>query len=997
MPSGDLATTINRLKNTIAEYDNQLIKASNIIQTFDQKKHDKFFLQTKLDTIKNILESRELKANQLRDEVFDKPIELEELCATSYEFQDMYDQVVSSIRRFIDKIKPKPESNEPPPPPLLNLNLPVTERRNHDSPLKVSSSTPKSLLRKYEKPSQTEAFATTSDAGRPPIKCLMCERAPDINQYSEFLALTNEARWAQENPSRAEAFATTADAGRPPIKCPMCEKAHYINQCSEFLALTNESKWAQEKHLNYCTNCLSSRHTVESCRDGTCRECRQKHHSLLHQPKAESKPQPTATLTSQIPAASTTYTVTGQQLSLSTVMLVTYNSVGTPYYCRAILDSGSQSNVSTETLAQLLGRHKSPINMSVSGIPGKATPIRNKVNIIIKSRVNHYTANLECLVIPKITSNLPSTKIDISSWKFPQTIALADPQFGTTQQIDVLIGAESFYELFTNNQLKINNKLPPLQEAVFGWVISGKVASPNTQTPTFCGLIVPTDTDLQNQLNRFWEIDRGETPKPLSCEKKQVKNCTDTVKRQTDGQYVFTLSLKPTASQLRDSNQSALHRFYSLKLLFAKDPAIKAAYSASIDEYEKLAHMSPTASPIASSSANIDNINYDLPNHAVLKPDSSTTKLQVVFDGSAVTSTGLSLNDVLLTGPTIQQELLDIVLRSRKHRYAFTADISKLYKQIRIADHQHKLQPILWRVNPANIMSRGLMPNQLQNAVLWWDGPEFLNQNEEFWPASTTSPDFGDLPEVKSLITSENVVEDFPIINNCSRFPKLQRIMAYVFRFFNNVNPPKKKRSLEHLRADEMLAGLKIIVRTVQRLRFSEEIKSLAHDITAKSAAVKSMKYHLVRIVGKTQLYYEEMATVLRKIEAIMNSRPFFAKSNDPQDVTAITPGHFVIGPPIITKAEPNYVDINTNRLKRWQLLRKLTQQVSSSKRQQQPKNNNPSRIEIGMLILIKDDNLPPSHWQLCRVVQLHPGAQIRLLNRIIVKVCILPMPIEQT
>jgi hypothetical protein len=92
--------------------------------------------------------------------------------------------------------------------------------------------------------------------------------------------------------------------------------------------------------------------------------------------------------------------------------------------------------------------------------------------------------SLDCLVVPKITGNLPSTKIDVSSWKFPQAIALADPQFGTPQQIDVLLGAELFCELFTNNQL--------LQETVFGWVIAGKVASSTTQTPTFCGLIVPT-------------------------------------------------------------------------------------------------------------------------------------------------------------------------------------------------------------------------------------------------------------------------------------------------------------------------------------------------------------------------------------------------------------------------------------------------------------------------------------------------------------------------
>jgi uncharacterized coiled-coil DUF342 family protein len=100
--SSKIATTIKRLKNTIADYDNQLIKTSEILQTFE----------TKLDTIEYILESRTLKANQLRDEIFDKPAELEELRATSEGFQDMHDQVVSFIRYFIDKIKPKQELNE---------------------------------------------------------------------------------------------------------------------------------------------------------------------------------------------------------------------------------------------------------------------------------------------------------------------------------------------------------------------------------------------------------------------------------------------------------------------------------------------------------------------------------------------------------------------------------------------------------------------------------------------------------------------------------------------------------------------------------------------------------------------------------------------------------------------------------------------------------------------------------------------------------------------
>lgn len=60
---------------------------------------------------------------------------------------------------------------------------------------------------------------------------------------------------------------------------------------------------------------------------------------------------------------------------------------------------------------------------------------------------------------------------------------------------------------------------------------------------------------------------------------------------------------------------------------------------------------------------------YFLPHHAVEKLDSVSTKLRVVFDGSCQTSNGLSLNEVLLKGPTVQQELVCILARFRTHYY----------------------------------------------------------------------------------------------------------------------------------------------------------------------------------------------------------------------------------------------------------------------------------------------------------------------------------------
>jgi Family of unknown function (DUF5641) len=175
-------------------------------------------------------------------------------------------------------------------------------------------------------------------------------------------------------------------------------------------------------------------------------------------------------------------------------------------------------------------------------------------------------------------------------------------------------------------------------------------------------------------------------------------------------------------------------------------------------------------------------------------------------------------------------------------------------------------------------------------------------------------------------------------------------------------------------------------------------------------AAVKSAKYHLVRIVGGTQLTFEEMATVLSKIEAILNSRPLVAEPSDPEDVNAITPGHFLIGRPLVAMLEPNYIDVNANRLQRWQLLQKITQHFwkrwSSDYLSTLQKRDKTSRIITilpNTIVMIKEDNLPPTQWLLGRVVEVQPGQDglVRVVTlktkngickRPVVKLCILPI-----
>ncbi|GFS39019.1 integrase catalytic domain-containing protein [Trichonephila inaurata madagascariensis] len=103
-----------------------------------------------------------------------------------------------------------------------------------------------------------------------------------------------------------------------------------------------------------------------------------------------------------------------------------------------------------------------------------------------------------------------------------------------------------------------------------------------------------------------------------------------------------------------------------------RDPHMHKLYS---EEYESLGHMQRIPDNCYSP------INYYLPHHGVLKSQNNSTKLRVVFDGAAPTTSGRSLNDILLSG-RVQEDVFNIMLRFRKHKIVLTADIKQMFRQI---------------------------------------------------------------------------------------------------------------------------------------------------------------------------------------------------------------------------------------------------------------------------------------------------------------------------
>jgi hypothetical protein len=198
-------------------------------------------------------------------------------------------------------------------------------------------------------------------------------------------------------------------------------------------------------------------------------------------------------------------------------------------------------------------------------------------------------------------------------------------------------------------------------------------------------------TDLQADLARFWELDEGPSITHLSeSERTCEEHFRNHVRRTKEGRYVVALPFNERLASLGTSKAVAMNRLTSLHRRFQRDKQYETAYRSVIREYVDLGHMSKVTSTNSSDKA------YYLPHHGVVKESSDTTKLRVVFDGSAPSTTGISLNDTLHTGPKLQEDLVSILLRFRSHQYVLTGDIEKMYRQILVRPADRKYQHILW-------------------------------------------------------------------------------------------------------------------------------------------------------------------------------------------------------------------------------------------------------------------------------------------------------------
>ena len=201
---------------------------------------------------------------------------------------------------------------------------------------------------------------------------------------------------------------------------------------------------------------------------------------------------------------------------------------------------------------------------------------------------------------------------------------------------------------------------------------------------------------------------------------------------------------------------------------------------------------------------------------------------------------------------------------------------------------------------------------------------------------------------------------------------------------------------------------------TTEGVRWHVIPPDLPHFGSLWEAAITFLKHHMLRVIGNTCISFEEMSTILTQIEAYLNSRPLCQIPSDPSDPQALTPGHFLIGRPLMALTDADLLQCTHEKFSLWQFMQQCTQHLWKEwsrdyLHQLQQCHNWPTEsknIQPGTVVLVKDDHIPPLHWKLGVTEDVHYGgdelvrvADVRtqsgIFRRAIHKLCPLPVDAE--
>ena len=539
-------------------------------------------------------------------------------------------------------------------------------------------------------------------------------------------------------------------ANNRPIYCNFCQESHAAFKCPTYVSVMDRKNRLAE--LGMCLRCGRKGHFARDCRVYfRCYKCQGNHWTPLcigdyqnphlsyrnqqfsnsdrsgssnvnkaksqnnsnstkppNENKGETKTQGTDGKVNVHSVLDGDWQESGIALPTAQLDIVSFAAGRRPTRARAFFDIGSQKSFVHPELVSELGlkpTEKREISLSAFGKgPELVTCPIVKLKIVTGIR---KTVTVSFYVTTKVSMKVHVPGLTkAASQLIEEGIVLADGfSDDRVEGVKLVIGADYLGEFITGvNEIKgLRVLTSPMGCLIFGPVSKGKCNGTTTVQSVFvakisigeCELLTSEVTDdhsLQRiDITQLWRLDligideKGEllTPK----ERDVLKEFAETIYYEGN-QYWVSLPWRSDPAYLPNNYMIARGQLNSLLGRLKRDKDKLAAYHSIIKDYEKQGFIERADETIKG---------HYLPHHGVEKSTSTTTPLRLVFNASSKRNTSTpSLNDMLDTGPSLTEKLVDCLAQFRKGKYAVTADISKAFLRVGITERDRDFVRFLW-------------------------------------------------------------------------------------------------------------------------------------------------------------------------------------------------------------------------------------------------------------------------------------------------------------
>ena len=477
------------------------------------------------------------------------------------------------------------------------------------------------------------------------------------------------------------------------VSCKLCSQLHYVFSCKVFRDMGVVARKQHVQSNSLCENCLKPHQTSNCTSTYRCKVCQSNHNTLLH-----------------VDTAAVVHHISGNAPSVSdrnglmmTSQVRLTGPGGEQAVVTAMLDTGADVPVLASRVVGQLRLKPLREHIMLAGVGECAIPTPSPTAwVTVQSMHSDWSKRVKVTILPRVTTDMPRQNIQEVK-ELPHIrdlVPLADPAFHLPKRIDLILDVDCLDDVLLPNKISGPKGTPSAWSTLLGWGIMGRY-SPEQNTALRHSVSVATsatmeEVGLDSQLQRFWSQEAMVVgARAFSTREKAVElHFSSTHQYFPERQrYMVSLPRQEGSLQLGESRATVARRFLANEASLIRKGTLDQFQSV-MQEYLDLGHaqkVTPQELGLASSEC------YYLPIHAVYKKTSSTTKLRIVFDASCSTSTGVSLNDLLASGPTLHPQLDTILMRFRTYRVAVTADISKMYREVELCPADQQLHRFLWR------------------------------------------------------------------------------------------------------------------------------------------------------------------------------------------------------------------------------------------------------------------------------------------------------------